>query len=274
MVFVFVPAVSYADVVIGNDFYNDNKEKTIDIQRLFKANGSGGSVSAKDAPGSLTSVDNYKNGSMVVIGPGYKKSGKYWGMTPIGHFSWAPGWIPMDDLLMVYDAVDFANENRNRLYGFDGSLDDLMQAEQFYFWRWPGSDWERILFRWTDYFGTDPDPGDIENEIRANLAYTDDDGREWTYIRIGYGSSYSWLYGRAFDGWVCISDPDSSDIPAFNPSPDPILWSPDADPDWHGAAGAVPVPEKGSGSTYLIIIIAIGAAAVAAGVLLMRKKVA
>ena len=32
--------------------------------------------------------------------------------------------------------------------------------------------------------------------------------------------------------WVCLTDPENSDIPAFNPAPRPIRWQPDGILDW------------------------------------------
>jgi hypothetical protein len=50
-------------------------------------------------------------------------------------------------------------------------------------------------------------------------AYRDGDGREWIFI--------SYLYARR-STWVCLDDPSSNNIPAFNPEPEPVPWQPEA----------------------------------------------
>ena len=277
LILAFVPSAVFADVVMGNDFFYDNEDETEYIGRLFIANSGKGYVSSQIEPGAGKTVEKFENGNMVPISYVYGKAGTYWGMLPIGHYLWMPSWIPMDDLLMLYDVEDFEEEHQSELYRFTGSLDSLYEAGQFYFWRWPGSDWAKILVDLNDHFGSDPDMDDINNEFETGLAYMDSEGREWVSVSTWGGSPYAWMYGRTGAGWVCISDPADGDIPAFNASPDPTLWpSGTATETGNGTVSSVEIvsdrPEKAFDTRLIIIIAIIAAAAVAIVVLVIRDR--
>ena len=38
--------------------------------------------------------------------------------------------------------------------------------------------------------------------------------------------------GASVSGWICLDDPENNEVPAFNPAPKPIRWSPDGEHDW------------------------------------------
>jgi len=96
-------------------------------------------------------------------------------------------------------------------------------------------------------------------------AYKDTEGREWGYIPYFCGSRHI---------WICLSDPVNRDIPAFNPAPEPILWSPNAAPDWYGTSPAQPpvTPVKEPGMAPIMIVIIIILAAIAAVLVIKFRK--
>ena len=222
------PLVAHADVVMGNEFFDKNSEKTEPLNRIFQVNGIDGALSSKEKPGSKEEVSIYENGDLILIGHTYLHKGDYWGIPPISHMYWMPGWLPMDELLMVYNNIDFENENRDALYEYTGSFNALLKAEEFYIWQWPGSDREKYLY---DYMDLD------DSAVRVKHAYLDEDGREWLFISLWGGPTYGGL-GRtgATEGWVCLSDL-AARIPPFKPAPEPILWVHGEDPDWYGTSG-------------------------------------
>ena len=205
-----------ADVIIGNEFFHQHEDKIQELDRYrFIANGPNGHVSAKKAPGSGKETTVYQNGEDVLIASTYIYKGKYWGITPFGHFAQIPGWIPMDQLLVKYSQEDFEAEHQDELYAYTGGFDALFEAEAFYLWQWPGSDREKIYYDM---------PLDAD-AYRGGPAYRDNESREWVYIVIFGG----WLGNNReiTDGWICLTDPSNSDIPAFNPAPAPTKWLPD-----------------------------------------------
>jgi len=225
VVFLFTPTITvYADVVFGNEFLNEKKDKTEIIGdkyygKSFYVNSPSGYISSKEAPDSNEEAYKYENGRIIRIYYIYKHKGKYWGSPPINHGS-SPGWFPMDELLTYYDNGDFETEHKHELYDYTGGFHELSTSEEFYIWQWPGSDREKIHYFANEYSGLDND-----HAIRAKHAYMDDNGCEWVYIVIwdGYSGGES-RWGSA-EGWVCLSDLNNGQIPAFNPAPPPAKWS-------------------------------------------------
>ena len=263
------PLVAHADVVIGNDFFDKNRDKTEPLNHIFQVNSAKGFLSAKEKPGSLKSVGTYQNGNLLLIDSTYLHNGKYWGIPPVSHYG-PPGWFPMDELLMFYSSVDFETENQASIYNYVGDLDSLLTAEEFYIWQWPGSDREKIFYDYRDL---------EESAVRTGLACLDDEGREWLYVRLWGGSTFGGGFGHigAASGWVCLSDPGNGGIPAFNPAPEPIPWVYGEAPDWYGtadrsASGAAgkPAPESERYKPSVLLIIAI----CAVGALILIKKFA
>jgi len=227
VLFLFMPPlIVRADAVMGNDFEFKNRDKTEPLNRSFYVNGPNGRASAKEAPGSKTEVTSYENGRIIEIASVYRHRGTYWGITPMGHAYYMPGWFLMDDLLLYYDRKDFEDEHKDEFYDYTGDFEVLWTSEEFYIWRWPGSDRAIYKYEVDEYAGLD------ESAIHPKYAYMDENGREWVYIRIwdGFVASLS-RYGSA-DGWVCMSDPSNNDIPAFNPAPESRKWTPGREVDW------------------------------------------
>ena len=269
-VFLMFPLVAHADVVMGNDFLDKNSEKTEPLGRMFQVNGVNGNLSSTEKPGSSKVIETYENGSLILIGNTYLHKNKYWGIPPISHSYWMSGWLPMDELLMVYGRIDFETEYQNELYDYSGSVDVLLSANRFYLWQWPGSDREKQLY---DYMDLD------ESAIKTGHAYMDDEGREWVFVSLWGGPTLGGLsMTGASDGWVCLSDLDNSQIPAFHPAPEPIQWVHGEEPDWYGTS-----PQTSSGGadnsstsngygTIFIVIIAAACIATAIIITVIVKK--
>ena len=229
LVFLMIPCVSYADVVFGNDFFYQNEDKTEPVEenswgRLFVINSPAGFVYAKDEPGMDYIVGNkrFNNGEIVYIEATYIHEGEYWGVMSPSHSYMFPGWIPMEELLLVFEQQDFESVNKDNFYDYTGSYDAVLSAKKLVEWQWPGSDREKRI---------NDNEGVIARSADVLYAYTDSDGREW---------------GRTiYDRWICLSDPENSKIPAFYPAPDPARWSHDGNYDWP-SADAAKYPAKNS----------------------------
>lgn len=239
-----VPLTAYADVLVepNNDFYARHRDECTSLNRSFYANGEGGSVSLKKQPGSKAEVAAVENGEVLYIMFTYNHKGELWGVvelyTPDKPYNqWPTGWIPMNQLLLVYDYISFAEEHGADFYPYTGSYDALNTAKEIVFWAWPGSGNAQ---------------GSLEavadENFQVSHAYKDAQGREWGFV--GY-----W-YGRR-NAWVCLSDPANRDIPAFNPAPTPVLWH-------AGAANA----QKGGLSVPIFSIILVAALVVGTAILI------
>ena len=252
------PLTAYADVVWGNNFSEDNKEETEPLGRRFYVDSPNGYVTTQAAPGShnddypkITIIDGqefisiddspnprtYYNGQVLPIYETYNDNGRYWGLIFSGGHGGPEGWIPMDELLLIYTIEDFMRENEDEFYIYTGSLSSLSQMRSIVFWAWPGSDRERIVAE----LSRNPQKREegksrivLESEEDI-LAYEDDGGRVWLYIEVEYYYK-SWrsdiiLSHRYFE-WVCLTEPGNPGIPAFNPAPDPVKWVPGENQSW------------------------------------------
>ena len=213
--------VAYADVVWENSFYDEHKSeiKTLTRKRFY-ANGPEGYITFMEAPGADVDISNspagratYDNGSEFTLDGIYIYKGEYWGgNADNGHYSKIVGWVQMNHLLVVYIPADFAEENEDVFYKYTGNFDTVYAAGRLVLWQWPGSDREKRVL----------DSGSYKDaKISARYAYKDGEDREWGYIRI-----------NNTEGWVCLTEPSSINIPAFYPAPPPAKWSPDGVFKW------------------------------------------
>ena len=212
MIFTFAP-FARADVISepSNDFYNRHREECSHIGRSFYANGEGGSISLLKEPGSKSAVMTIDNGDTLYIDFTYNYRGEDWGIASFydpdkSYNEWPNGWVPMDQLLLVYDYLAFDNDHEEEFYAYKGGYDSLKAADVIYMWSWPGSGETVGTLVYED-----------SRFMEINTAYKDDAGREWGFIGYWYGN-------RNF--WVCLSDPANDSIDAFNPAPEPALWQP------------------------------------------------
>ena len=252
------PLTAYADIVWGNNFASKNKEEIEPLGRMFYVDSPNGYVKTLDAPGShnddkgdstyqneetvptrgvLTSL-TYFNGQRLPISVTYNDNGRYWGLIDHGGHGGPLGWVPMDELLLIYTTEDFMRENEDGFYVFTGSLHPLLQARNLVRWAWPGSDRGRVIIELSQNpslreEGKGRIVDDREEDI---LAYTDDSGRIWIYVEIEYYYKdwyfEDYIYSQRNLTWVCLTEPENSGIPAFNPAPDPIRWSPGENQSW------------------------------------------
>jgi len=212
---LLIPSVAvHADAIIVNQFYGKHRGEIEVVygDRLFIIDSPSGYVFPKEEPGSekvvptgwgyqgrggqevITSRDGmyvFENGDLVHIMGTYHQDRRYWGIMRTSHMYQPSGWIPMDEVLVIYHSVDFNNENAGAFYAYTGSYDAILSAKKLVLWQRPGSDREKIIYDNEEY---------IQGYTNASRAYKDEDGREW---------------GQFGLSWVCLSDPENSKIPAF-----------------------------------------------------------
>jgi hypothetical protein len=243
------PLAAQADIILEprNDFYGQHSSECIYLGRSYYANGPGGSVSVKEAPGMKKEVAVIENSEKILIQYTYNHSGQDWGTVFLGGWDNGnqDGWIPMEQLLLVYDFMSFDEEHQDEYYPYSGDYEELFAPGDMVLWAWPGSGVVEWILEeeWRD--------AELDrNFLKDSRAYKDSAGREWVYT--GY------MYG-ARNTWACLSDPFSTDITAFNPQPPPPeLWQP-------GDAGTHP-----SGLSLPVLIIILVAVLVAGTAVLIR----
>ena len=248
-----LPLAAGADLIPepDNDFYRRHFSGCTPLQRSFYANGRSGSVSLRAEPGAKNEGMVFENGTELFIMYTYNNGGEIWGVTEIWETG-ENGWLPMVDLLLVYDHISFAEDHLDEFYTYSGVYEALKTIPDLIFWTWPGSgEIDSIL----------------ESKWRSNSeheaiflagdkpAYKGADGLEWVFI--------PYLFGRR-DAWICLGDPMNMDIPASNPAPEPELWQPG---EAHlEPAGGLPLP------MLAIILVVCVAAATAVLIRVFWKK--
>jgi len=203
-----------ADVVWEpeDDFYNKHSNDCTYLSRSFYTNGDDGFLSVKREPGVKREVAEFENGEIIGVAYTYDYNGKVWGLTEFRDpktLNWKTGWVPMDQLLAVYDYISFSEDHSDEFFTFDNS-DNVPEAGDIVFWKWPGSGEVYTVFEeaWQDSESYEYTLGGVFR------AYKDSEDRVWGFIGYSYG---------ARDVWVCLSDPSNREIPAFNPAPEPVL---------------------------------------------------
>lgn len=203
-----------ADLLIepDNDFYNRHRTECERLDRNFYANGANGSVSLKTEPGPRGApTAEVENGEVIHILATYDYQGETWGVTEIytpyiSPDKWPNGWVPLNQLLPEYDSISFSEEHQSEIYSYAGNYEELQAVADFTIWAWPGSGIIRGTYLTANL------PEDMDAYYADSPAYQDEDGREW----VSWGN----MFGIR-NVWICLSDPASESIPAFNPEPPP-----------------------------------------------------
>ena len=224
------PMAVYADAIMGNEFRSKIRDKLQPLDRnRFYVNGPDGYVTIREEPRSGSKpVMNYRgdsevtypNGTQVLMDQTYVQNGEYWGIMEEGHHVIYPGWIPMDHLLLVYVRDDFNADFQDKFYKYAGNLTAVQAANRLVLWQWPGADREKRVINASDFTLTN---------AQILYAYKDNRGREWGYVNINI--RLDWDRSNRHE-WICLSDPENSQIPTFHPAPEPIKWSSDGIYKW------------------------------------------
>lgn len=289
LLLITISPIASSDVVMPNEFEWENRDKIEQIEpRRFVVNSAKGYVVLQEEPGTnIEAVRHYRtneeielpkhfNGTAFNISSVYIHKGEYWGMLADNyHGSHDYMWLPMGDLLVLYTQADWEEDNASKFqtyiysvlgnYGDSRYPDDLwnvISADKLVLWEWPGSDRERTVIEVLQ--GTEtPEIGKGSVEIRESenfRVYRDEDGRDWGYINVKQYSGNTWgglsdvdeVWAVTRPAWVCLTDPENSDIPQFNPAPTPLRWSPDGVLDWSfdNTNNKLPKPEPIMSDTH------------------------
>ena len=200
-IIIAAPNAVYADALAtsSNSFFDRHASDIIFLGRNFVADGEGGSVAVKKAPGSAGEIYKIENGDIVFVQYSCLYGGNYWGFIYT-----IPGWVRLDQMLVLYDNISFIEDHRDEFYSYEGTYDELEKTGGAIAWSWPGSGAQLWINEGMDSGG-----------FMNSYTWKDPEGREW-----GFAPGYQGFS----DSWVCLSDPMNGDIPAFNPPPPPEVW--------------------------------------------------
>ncbi|MDR2854534.1 MAG: hypothetical protein LBV40_00005 [Methanomicrobiales archaeon] len=234
---LILPLAAHADVILDDEFFYQNKYNIEPIGensygKEFIVNSPSGYIIPKEEPGSKKGVPTgsgyrssfgyeemkepkypvfvFKNGELLYIEATLLHNREYWGVISPNDMEQSSGFVLMDELLMIYDSLDFEQEQKDNFYPYTGSYDVVLSAEKLVEWQWPGSDREKRIIENKDT---------ISKYADVLYAYKDEQGREWGK------TSYT-------ERWICLSEPENNKIPTFYQAPEPIKWSFDTLYDW------------------------------------------
>lgn len=230
------PAV-YADLIVeprDDPFYDTHGAECDYLYRMYTANGALGYISFYKSPLKSTVQENVLNGETFSCSFLYTdESGAVWGGVNDDQNYSLRGWVRLSDCVAVPDYLSFDEAHRSEFVPYDSAYDDaLREIDRVVLWKYPGSgvviyeaDSKWFEEKAADYF---------------SQCYRDGDGRFWAYIGYCYGVRST---------WVCLSDPQNTDIPA---DPDILPAGPELVPP------ADELPTVGSGIPLLAVGLTLG----------------
>ena len=212
---LFAPSTS-ADVVWEdfNDFYEQHKDECVEITGRFDVL-AGVEFSLKTSPGSQTerevrdsAKEFFKNYGFKIVGT-FNHEDEIWGfVNELGHGTSYSGWIPMDNVAVIYTPEDFVRDYSDSFYRYTNDPERIIKhlmSKDVVFWRWPCSGKNEYSF--SGYGGSyfesllNSSMKNVEN-YQLNSMYKDELGREWIYFK-----------SDVQKGWICLDYPESVDIP-------------------------------------------------------------
>lgn len=217
LVVSFIPA-AHADVLWtpDNAFFEAHYDDCTYVGRSYYANGGEGYVTLWNAPGGGIVADQFENGFTLQIYWQYED----WGCATIfGDESWIDGWVPMSDLVLIYDHISFAEEHTGDIKDYNGEFADYSEdSNGIVFWDYPDAPKSKLVWDYDDIVPLLT--GSEDGHSYISQTYVDESGLTWGYV--GY------LYGNK-NLWFCLDDPkgetllpktdDTESAPTLSPVP-------------------------------------------------------
>lgn len=169
-----------------DSFYEEFSSECEYVGRTFTANGPDGEVILYQSPVSAREVARWENGFKAYISFTYEdENGVVWGVYE-EHGS-KTGWMPMEYMDVVYDAISFAEEYEADIVAEAGALDEQYVHESVWFWRYPGA---------TEGYETT-----VESYVpEYDGTYVDSHGHSWGNVGYYFGHK---------NFWICLDQPDA-----------------------------------------------------------------
>lgn len=231
-----------ADVIWEPDdsFYEKHRDECTYVNRGYQLAGYDGTVTVFTAPGGMhkLTLDNGLQGNIQFTWEG---NGITWGYLIRWGDNAVEGWVPMDDLSLVYDSQQFMEDHAAELTSTDPVPVEFEEAVLYSYPNGPA--WDSTLIESVDYLPF--------SEVFTQL-YTDETGLRWGYV--GY-------YMGRLNAWVCLDNPMSQDLDT-------------------GVVPVAPSPAQARGSATVnpgppVLLIAAGlvaGVALVTGILILRLK--
>ena len=224
-----------------DSFYERHRDECTYIGRQYEMAGYDGAVTVWNAPNGKAS-ETLPNGERATVQFSWSGSGVEWGYILGYSGDWnRGGWVPMDDLSLVYDSRQFMEDHEAEIVSVNPVPVEFHSAVLY---SYPGGPSGRVM---------DEDAGYMPFSEVFTSVYTDESGLRWGYV--GY------YMGRQ-NSWVCLDDPMNGDL-STNVAP----MSPSA-AQLRGSVTATP----GAGRQFPLILAGVLVAAVVLVTILVIHK--
>ena len=259
LVLPLIPA-AHADVLWtpDNAFFEAHYNDCSYVGRSYYANGGEGYVTLWNAPDGGIVVDQFENGFTLHVYWLYEG----WGCVSVrGDEGWIDGWVPMSELILIYDYISFAEEHEAEIKDYNDEFAGYSgDSGGIVFWDYPGAPKPKLIWDYDDIVSLLT--GAENGTSYISQVYTDENGLTWGYVGYLYGSKNLWFCLDDPKGERLLPQEDTTD-PAPGNSIQPSL-SP-ADPDVELVPPETP---KLPAAAYLPYILVGAVVLVTAGLLL------
>ena len=226
-----------------NDFYKKHADQCDYIGRQFYANGDEGFITLWDAPEGTRVVQQFRNGYTLWLYYQYED----WVCAVVwGDEGEIVGWAPMEDFVLKYDYLSFAEEYADEIHPYDAQFEGCDgNVEEIVFYDYPGAPTPKDVWEAEEVLDQLTDTGYIDS------TFIDEEGRTWGYVAYLFGSR---------NLWFCLDEPDGRDFPVRQ------VGTPELT-----AAQDPTMPVRGY-VPYILSGVLVVAVVAAAAVLLARRK--
>lgn len=226
----------------NDSFYKKHQNECEYVNRAYELAGYDGKVTVYTAPDGMskTTLDNGIQANVQFTWTGGGLTWGYlirWGDSPV------EGWVPMDDVSLVYDSREFMADHAGEITTSDPVPVDFSEAALYSYPHGPV--WENTLKEDKDY--------QPFTEIFTKI-YTDEAGLRWGYV--GYYMGHT-------EAWVCLDDPMNTQL---NTGIVPVAPSPAQ------ARGSATAVTAGLPALPIAAVLVAAVAAVTAILILRRKR--
>lgn len=171
-------------------FYEKHQEACSYVNRRYELAGYNGKVTVFTAPGGVNKA-TLDNGIRGTIQFTWEGKGINW-----GYLCWVEdrdveGWVPMDDLSLVYDSKQFMADHAGEITETEPVQVDFREAVLY---SYPNGPAGSVLKEYPDYM--------TFSEMFTQV-YTDENGLRWGYI---------YYYMGRLDSWVCLDAPMDEEL--------------------------------------------------------------
>lgn len=238
--------VAHADMIWtpNNAFFESHYDDCTYVGRSYYANGADGYVTIWNSPDGGIVTEQYENGFILPVYWQYED----WGCVSVwGDEGSVEGWVPMANLVLIYDHISFAEEHASEIKDYNGEFADYSgDGVGIVFWDYPGAAEPKLVW---DFDDIAPQlTGSADGYSYISQTYVDEAGLTWGYVGYLYGSK---------NLWFCLDDPKGESLLAqtdiADPDAQPTIIIAPADPNTELVPPASPKLPASAFLPYILV---------------------